>query len=192
MNEVPLGDKLGKLDAVVITHAHLDHTGRLPLLAKGGYTGPIYATPATIEVTELILRDSGRLQQGDAARENRRRQQKGQPPIEPLYDEDDVQKVRSLCREMPYEEPMEVAPGIRVRAVEAGHILGSVSLELTITENGGTRTVVFSGDLGPRGAPLHKDPVPFKKADIVFMESTYGDRTPVSYTHLTLPTILRV
>lgn len=165
-----------RLDAVVVTHAHLDHTGRLPLLVRAGYQGPIYATQATIELTELILKDSAHLQKADVDRQNRRRQRMGKLPIESLYDAQDVEGLRALYRPLDYDRPTEVAPGIVVRAVEAGHILGSASIELTVKEDGRQKVVVFSGDLGPRGAPLHRDPIPFKHADFVFMESTYGDR----------------
>src|SRR5262249_35008053 len=94
----------------------------------------------------------------------------------PLYSAEDTKKLRPLAKTLAYDRPTEVAPGIVVRAVEAGHMLGSASLEMTVEENARKRTVVFSGDLGPRGAPLHRDPTPFRSADLVFMESTYGDR----------------
>jgi metallo-beta-lactamase family protein len=175
-NRLPKKGTFDKLHAVVLTHAHLDHTGRLPLLTRTGYDGPIYATPATIDFTELILSDSAHLQKSDVERQNRRRQRTGQPPIEPLYEQHDVERLRPLCQPLAYDQPTAVATGISVRAIEAGHMLGSVSLELTVEEEGKKRIVIFSGDLGPRGAPLHRDPVPFKHADVVFMESTYGDR----------------
>jgi metallo-beta-lactamase family protein len=175
-NHLPKSEGVKKLHAVVLTHAHLDHTGRLPLLIRFGYTGPIYATPATIDLTDLIVRDSANLQKTDAIRESRKRARQGKPPAEPLYSMEDAEKVRPLCKELPYNTPFPVAPGVTVRAVEAGHMLGSVSLEVTLEEDGRKKVVVFSGDLGPRGAPLHRDPVPFKRADVVFMESTYGDR----------------
>jgi metallo-beta-lactamase family protein len=175
-NRLPKKGAFEKLNAVVLTHAHLDHTGRLPLLTKAGYGGPIYATPATIDFTDLILRDSAHLQAADIARQNRRRERLGQPPLQPLYEQHHMERLKPLFRTMGYDEPTSVAPGITVRAVEAGHMLGSVSLELTVEEDGKKTVVVFSGDLGPRGAPLHRDPVPFKHADVVFMESTYGDR----------------
>jgi metallo-beta-lactamase family protein len=175
-NQLPKAAGVKKLHAVVLTHAHLDHTGRLPLLTRLGYTGPIYATPATIELADLIVRDSANLQKTDAVRESRRRARQGRPPVEPLYTVEDAERVRPLCKELPYDQPVAVAPGVTVRAVEAGHMLGSASIEMTIEEDGKKRVVVFSGDLGPRGAPLHRDPVPFKHADVVFMESTYGDR----------------
>src|SRR5678816_4329979 len=175
-NRIPKKSAVQKLDAVVLTHCHLDHVGRLPLLTRLGYSRPIYATPATIDLADLILRDSAHLQQEDAKRQNRRRAEEGRPPIEPFYTAHDVDRLMPLFRRMRYEHPTEVAPGISVRAVEAGHVLGSASLEVTVEEQGRKKVLVFSGDLGPRGAPLHRDPTPFKHADVVFMESTYGDR----------------
>jgi metallo-beta-lactamase family protein len=175
-NRLPRKEMVKQLHSVVLTHAHLDHTGRLPLLTKAGYEGPIYATPATIDLAGLILRDSAHLQKADTERENRRRKREGRPLLEPLYTDADTKLLRPLAKTLPYNRPTEVAPGILVRAVEAGHMLGSASLEMTIEEAGKKRVVVFSGDLGPRGAPLHRDPTPFERADIVFMESTYGDR----------------
>jgi metallo-beta-lactamase family protein len=175
-NQLPRQGAFAKLDAVVLTHAHLDHTGRLPLLMRAGYQGPIHATPATIDFADLILKDSAHLQKADVERQNRRREREGKSLIEPLYSQEDVNRLGPHYQSLPYDQALPVAPGITARAVEAGHMLGSVSIELTVEEDGQKRVVVFSGDLGPRGAPLHRDPVPFKKADIVFMESTYGDR----------------
>ena len=175
-NRLPTVEALNHLHAVVLTHAHLDHTGRLPLLTRFDYTGPIYATPASIAFAELILKDSAYLQGEDAKRQNRRRADAGKPLIEPLYTQKEVDRLHPLYRHLRYNRPTLVAPGISVRALEAGHILGSASLELTVEEAGRKRVVVLSGDIGPRGAPLHRDPVPFKQADLVFMESTYGDK----------------
>jgi metallo-beta-lactamase family protein len=174
-NRLPKQGAFKKLDAVILTHAHLDHTGRLPLLTRADYSGPIYATQATIDIAELILKDSAHLQQGDVERQNRRRQRTGQPPLKPLYDQKDVERLRTLYQPLKYDAATEIAPGVVARVVEAGHMLGSVSIELTVEEAGRKRIIIFSGDLGPRGAPLHRDPVPFKHADVVFMESTYGD-----------------
>ena len=165
-----------KIDAVVLTHAHLDHTGRLPLLTRFGYKGPIFATPATIELTDLILRDSAYLQLEDARRQNRRRSEAGQPLVEPLYTNKQVEQLQPLFKTLRYDTPTKVAKDVSVRAVEAGHILGSASLEVTVEEKGRSKVIVFSGDLGPRGAPLHRDPTPFKRADLVFLEATYGDK----------------
>jgi metallo-beta-lactamase family protein len=175
-NRLPKKGAFSKLDAVILTHAHLDHTGRLPLLTRADYQGPIYATPATIDVAQLILKDSAHLQQADVERENRRRQRQGKEPIQPLYAKQDVDRLQPLYQQLKLDQPTEIAPGIVVRVVEAGHMLGSTSIEMTIEEGGQKKVVVFSGDLGPRGAPLHKDPIPFQRADYVFMESTYGDR----------------
>ena len=171
---LPREEAIAHLDAVILTHAHQDHTGRLPLLTRVNYSGPIYATPATIEFTDLLLRDSVHLMKDDVERENRKRIQQGQPPLEVLYTLEEVDELSPLYRPLKYDYPTEIAPGIVARVVEAGHIAGSVSIEMTIEENGTRRVVVFSGDLGPRGVPLHKDPVPFKHADMVFMETTYG------------------
>jgi metallo-beta-lactamase family protein len=175
-NRIPKRGAFEQLNAVVLTHAHLDHTGRLPLLTRAGYSGPIYATPATIDFADLIISDSARLQKSDVERQNRRRARTGQPLLNPLYEQRDVEGLRPLYKKLGYDEPTQLAPGITVRAVEAGHMLGSASLELTVEDEGKKKVVLFSGDLGPRGAPLHRDYVPFQRADFVFMESTYGDR----------------
>jgi metallo-beta-lactamase family protein len=175
-NRIPKKGVFQKLNAVVLSHAHLDHTGRLPLLTRAGYSGPIYATPATIDFADLILKDSAHLQQADVERQNRRRERMGQTLLDPLYEQKDVDRLRPLYKELGYDEPTPLAPGITIRAIEAGHMLGSVSLELTVQDEGKEKVLIFSGDLGPRGAPLHRDYVPFQKADFVFMESTYGDR----------------
>jgi len=168
--------KNGKLDAVILTHGHLDHIGRLPLLTKNGYEGPIYATQATLDLATLILRDASSLQRADVNRENRARARSGLAPLEPLFEEDDVRLLKPLAKPVAYNRSFEVAQGIQVRLVDAGHVIGSASVEMTVQENGHKKVVVFSGDLGPRGAPLLNDPVPFEYADAVIMESTYGDR----------------
>ena len=166
----------GKLDAVLLTHGHLDHVGRLPILTRRGYEGPIFATQPTIDIATLILSDSLKLQKADLKRENQQRARDRQPLLEPLFEEQDVRRLKPLVRTFKYNQRFEVAPGIEARLVDAGHVIGSSSIELTVTENGSKKVVVFSGDLGPRGAPLMTDPVPFEKADVVIMESTYGDR----------------
>jgi metallo-beta-lactamase family protein len=161
---------------VLLTHAHLDHTGRLPLLARAGFSGPIFATPATIEMTGLILRDSAKIQAQDAERANRKRMRADEQPLHPLYTGEDVERILRQLKPVPYHDPVAVAPGIRARFVEAGHMLGSVSLQLLVDQDGQQRTVAFSGDLGPKGAPILRDSEPFSQADMVFLESTYGDR----------------
>ena len=174
LNRAPLPDAAA-LQAVVLTHAHLDHTGRLPLLARAGFTGPVWATPATIEMTGLILRDAARIQAQDAERHDRHRQRAGEPPVPPLYSVADAERILGQLRAVPYRDTVTVAPGIQARYVEAGHMLGSASIQLIVTEAGQQRTVVFSGDLGPRSAPILREFEPFTRADLVFLESTYGD-----------------
>jgi metallo-beta-lactamase family protein len=175
-NRIPRKGGMHRPDAVVLTHAHLDHTGRLPMLTKAEYDGPIYATPATFELADLILSDCAYLHKADCERQNRRRAQNGQPPLDLLFTNKDVAKLRPLYKRVGYDKPTEIAPGVVTRMVESGHIFGSASIEMTVEEDGRKKVIVFSGDIGPRGAPLHRDPVPFKHADVVFMESTYGDR----------------
>jgi metallo-beta-lactamase family protein len=166
----------GKLDAVVLTHGHLDHIGRLPLLTRKGYKGPIYATRPTLDIATLILKDSLALQKQDLKRQNEKRRRAKLPPLQPLFEEADVRKLKPLATPVKYNQSFNVAPGIDARLVDAGHVIGSASIELTVSENGHKKVVVFSGDLGPRGAPLLNDPEPFKGADAVIVESTYGDR----------------
>ena len=161
---------------IVATHAHLDHTGRLPLLPSRGFRGPIHATPATVDFTRLILADSARLQQADADRQSRRLLRAGRSRSTPLYGPADVEALAPLFSALPYDERREIADGIEVRLVDAGHILGSASVEMTVREHGRERVVVFSGDVGLKGSPILRDPTPLDHADLVFLESTYGDR----------------
>ncbi len=167
---------INKLDSVILTHAHLDHTGRLPLLTKAGYQNPVFATPATVDMSALILHDSAKVKKLDMEKANRKRSRSGQSHLQPIYTIGDVDHVLKLFTPLPYNEPVAVAPGISVRSVEAGHILGSVSLELTATEQGKKKVIIFSGDIGPLGMAILKDPAPLPYADLVFLESTYGDR----------------
>src|SRR6516162_1245215 len=181
LNRPPTAPKQ-RLDAVLLTHGHLDHTGRLPLLAKRGHTAPVFATPATIEMTALILRDSARIQAGDAERRNRKRQRAGEPLEGPLYTPENAETIIQCLKPVPYQKPVQVAPGIQAIWAESGHMLGSASIQLLVDEDGRQKRVVFSGDLGPRGALILRDFEPFRQADLVFLESTYGDHDHRPFT----------
>jgi metallo-beta-lactamase family protein len=167
---------VSQLDAVLITHGHLDHTGRLPLLAKAGYAGPVFATQATIEMASLILRDSAHIQTQDIERVNRKRERAGEPALEPLYTAAHAEAIIERFKPVPYQQAVPVASGIQAVWHEAGHMLGSASIQLIVDDSGQKKCVVFSGDLGPKSAPILKDYEPFRQADMVFLESTYGDR----------------
>jgi metallo-beta-lactamase family protein len=180
-NRLPPSAKPNYLDAILLTHAHLDHTGRVPLLIKHGFNGPIYGTDATLELSEIILRDSARLQVADAERTNRKRREHHKSAVEPLYTPEHVDPFPGLVRPVEFHTPVEVAPGIVARWCEAGHMFGSGSIELTVDEDGRKKVVIFSGDLGPLSMPILRPFEPFKKADMVFMESTYGDRDHKPY-----------
>lgn len=180
-NELPLSVPAGQIDAVVLSHAHIDHSGRLPLLAKQGFSGPIHTHHATQALCEIMLRDSAYLQEKDAQWENRKRRRKGLPDIEPLYTQEDAAAVMDLFEGLDYGRQVDVAPGVRVRFSDAGHILGSGIVELWLQERGRTCKIVFSGDLGYAAAPVMDDPARLTEADLVLMESTYGDRNHRSF-----------
>jgi len=164
------------IDYVVLTHAHLDHTGWLPVLVKDGYRGPIFANPATIDLTEILLKDSAHLQEEDALHAKPDKQNHHEIH-EPLYVTDDVEPVLKLLKPVPRTGSFDISPEFHFTAFDAGHILGSTSLELIITENGKKTVVVFSGDIGRYSQPILNDPVtPSSKADVLLCESTYGDR----------------
>jgi metallo-beta-lactamase family protein len=164
------------LDAVVISHAHIDHIGRIPLLVKRGYRGPIWATRATCELAKIMLEDAANLASADAERENRGRQRRGEELVQPLYLLRDVTDALKQLKALEYGERREILPGVTLRFEDAGHILGAAIVELVVQQHGRRRTLVFSGDIGPDHAPLLRDPTPLHEADLVLMESTYGDR----------------
>ncbi len=164
------------IDAVVLSHAHIDHSGLLPRLAAEGYRGPVFATAATCELLDLMLRDAAHIQEKDAEWESHWRARLGKPAVTPLYTTQDAEQALKLCVPLPYSHPVQVARGIRVTFHDAGHILGSAIVELEIHDHGITRHLVFSGDLGNTCSPLMGDPTPLERADVVLMESTYGDR----------------
>ncbi|MGA7801422.1 MAG: MBL fold metallo-hydrolase [Gammaproteobacteria bacterium] len=175
-NRDPFPFPPNKIDAVVLTHAHLDHSGRIPLLIKAGYSGPVYTQRATRDLCRIMLKDAGHLNEKDAEWENRKRRRKGLDPVEPLYTLREAQESMHAFRAMDYDAPREILPGFRVCLRDAGHILGSAIVELWVREGGAERKLVFSGDLGHRDAPILRDPTPVDDADLVILESTYGDR----------------
>lgn len=167
---------LASLNAVVLTHAHLDHSGRLPILCRSGYRGEIFATAASSDLTDAVLADAAGIQEQDAESDNRRRMRAGLDPIPPLFTRADAECIKARMKDCPYYKPVQVAEGISVLFREAGHILGATSVEMTVNDGGQTRKIAFSGDIGPRHVPILRDPDPPEKADLVFLESTYGDR----------------
>jgi metallo-beta-lactamase family protein len=180
------------IDAVVLTHAHLDHSGRLPLLIKRGYRGPIYAHAATRDLARIMLRDAGFLNERDAEYANRKRRRKWLPEVAPLYTMAEASTAVRRFHHLDYGERRELLPGVEVRLSDAGHILGSSIVEVWLAAGDGHRKLVFSGDLGHRDAPILRDPEQVRAADLVVMESTYGDRLhrPWEATHAELAAVL--
>lgn len=175
-NKKPFPFDIHKIDAVVLSHAHLDHTGRVPKLVADGYNGPVFMTYPTCELLEILHKDAASLQERDVEWENKRRRRAGKKEIEPLYTMEDVEAALSLFEAVHYGQRIEVARGIEVCFRDAGHILGSSIVELFIKEKGKERKLVFSGDLGNSDAALLRDPEAIKDADVLLLESTYGDR----------------
>lgn len=165
-------------DMVLLTHAHIDHSGNLPLISRLGFTGPVYATAATVDLCGVMLPDSAHIQEEDARHDLRKWRDGGRigPPPAPLYSLEDVEQALKLFRGVAYDETVELAPGLRARWRDAGHILGAASIELWITEGDKQTKLVFSGDIGSPGRPLLRDPTAIEDADYVVMESTYGNR----------------
>ncbi|WP_299798346.1 MBL fold metallo-hydrolase RNA specificity domain-containing protein [uncultured Shewanella sp.] len=169
------------IDAVVLSHAHIDHSGRLPLLVKSGFSGPIYTHKATAELCAIMLKDAAMLQRRDAERLNKKRAKQEMEPIEPLFIEEDVDRAMAQFVLLDYGEVARVIPHVDISLSDAGHILGSAIVELFLGEGAEQKKLVFSGDLGRAGMPLLNDPCLIDSADLVMMESTYGNRVHRSW-----------
>ena len=164
------------IDFVLVTHAHIDHTGRIPMLVKQGFQGRIVATRLTADLMDIMLQDSAHIQESDAEWKNRKAERSGAPRVEPLYTIEDAQRVSQYMTTCEYNQPLDLCEGVRVEFVDAGHLLGSASILVTATEGGITKQIVFSGDIGNVDQPIIRDPTYLTGADYVVMESTYGDR----------------
>jgi metallo-beta-lactamase family protein len=177
-NREPFGFDPAAIDAVLLTHAHLDHCGRIPLLVKRGFRGEIVTTAASQELARLVLLDAAHLHEEEAGRRQRKSSRRGEPePSEPLYTIlDALDAMACFGRKAAYGQPLALAPGTTVTFVDAGHILGSACVFLELEESGRKRSLLFSGDLGNRGRPILRDPADPPRADVVVMETTYGDR----------------
>ena len=163
------------IDAVILSHAHIDHCGNLPRLYRQGFRGPVFCTSATADVAEVMLNDSAKIQREDV-RYLSRHLKKGHPSIEPLYDQKDVRGLMNLVHPLEYRQEYEFAKDVRICFEDAGHILGSAITTLDVEEHGLWKRVIFSGDLGRRGLPLLRDPQPIGRCDVLICESTYGNR----------------
>lgn len=172
--EIPVN--ASEIDYVFVTHAHIDHSGLLPLLYNHGFRGQIFCTKATSELCSIMLKDSAHIQMFEAEWRNRKAKRAGNPEVVPLYDMNDAMGVLEHFVSCDYHQMVQVCENLKVRFVDAGHLLGSSSIEMWATEDGETRKLVFSGDIGPGNRPLIKDPEYISEADYVVMESTYGDR----------------
>lgn len=172
--EIPVNPAL--LDYVFVTHAHIDHSGLLPLLYKNGFRGEIYCTKATEDLCNIMLRDSAHIQEFEAEWRNRKARRAGKPEVVPMYDVNDAIEVMKYFHSIDYNQRVDICENLAVRFVDAGHLLGSSSIEIWVTENGETKKLLFSGDIGNGNRPMIKDPTYVEDADYVIMESTYGNR----------------
>ncbi|MDR0548535.1 MAG: MBL fold metallo-hydrolase [Deltaproteobacteria bacterium] len=168
--------KPSELKAIIVTHAHMDHSGLVPRLVKAGYRGPVYATEPTTDLLKVLWLDAAHIQEHEALWKTRKNSRQGEKRVEPLYNETDALLAGELLKPWPLEREMEVQPGVRLNFIPAGHILGAVSAHLTVVEDGLKERVLFSGDLGRSGQLLLPDPVIPPPADLIFMETTYGNR----------------
>lgn len=169
----PLPIRATDIHAVILTHAHLDHSGYLPRLVSQGFRGRIFCTPATVELARIVLEDAGRIQEEDAERANRKGYSRHRPAL-PLFTEQDVARALTLFQPVGYERPIPVVPGVTAEFINAGHLLGSAYARVHVEESG--KTILFGGDLGRYSRPVLPDPSPVPEADILLLESTYGDR----------------
>jgi metallo-beta-lactamase family protein len=176
LNYEPFRFKPSDVALALLTHAHIDHSGLLPRLVKEGFRGEILTTPATADLCAIMLEDSARIQEMDTEHENRRRLREGLKPRRPLYSVEDAQKCIERIRTVDYDRQASLGSGMEVRFRDAGHILGSAMLELDVTEGEQKRRLVFSGDVGQWDVPIIRDPTMIEEADVLFIESTYGDR----------------
>lgn len=165
-----------KLDVLVLSHAHIDHSGLIPRLVAQGFNGKIFGTSATKELAKILLLDSAKIQAGDLNYKNKKLAKRGLPLEEALYEEEDVLKAMSFFEVVPYQKEITIANGVTLQFIDAGHIIGSASVHLTITENGKSTRLSFSGDVGQYGDLLLRSPQPFPQADYILLESTYGDK----------------
>jgi metallo-beta-lactamase family protein len=168
------------IDVMVLSHAHIDHSGNIPSLVKAGFEGNIFVTPGTRDLCAIMLRDSAHIQESDAAYVNKKRRRRGEPPVEPLYTMEDAERSLNHFISVNYERPFLIAPGVRVTFYDAGHILGSALVAFDIKEDGEARRLLFTGDLGRPGAPVLRDPETPESGEVLITESTYGDRLHVS------------
>lgn len=165
-----------EIDCVFLTHAHIDHSGHLPLLYKNGFRGKVYATEATCSLCDIMLKDSAHIQESDAEWKSRKARRAGRPEVEPLYTLRDAQGVLQLFHPCRYNEKKQVEEGVFIRFNDMGHLLGSAAVELWLMEDGIEKKIVFSGDVGNSSQPIINDPHPVASADYVVLESTYGNR----------------
>jgi metallo-beta-lactamase family protein len=179
LNFAPFPYDPREIEFVLLTHAHIDHSGRLPRLVKAGFSGPIYATAATRDLAEIMLLDSAYIQEMEAEWRNRKAKRAGRRGTEPLYTEEDARRAIRLLKTLDYGKPVTLAPGVRVTMHDAGHILGSAFLDLELEEGGERVRVLFSGDIGQPDQPIIRDPEVVQETDYLIMESTYGDRLHV-------------
>ena len=173
---VPLPVSAGEIEAVFLTHAHIDHTGMLPKLYKDGFRGSVYATEATCDLCAIMLKDAAHIQESEAQWRNRKAERAGTPPIEPVYTLAHAEGVLRRFRRCRYGETLQIAEGVTVRFSDIGHLLGSACVELWLTEDNTTKKIVFSGDVGNLNQPLINDPKPVAETDYLVIESTYGNR----------------